>query len=290
MATIESVRQDDAIAKSPEVNKRVRSATTVWKKFTTAFLPHIPLPSQAMKIITMVHIVLAILFWMTVPESTFPGPIAIANAFVRLWKEEALGREILTSLTLNFQMILLLIPIGIAAIIARSVSATKGLVTAIGNFRFLSTVGITLIVTLLTNGAHSLKLTILVIFVGAYFITGLSRMIDAVPQAERDYVRTLGMSEWQAMYEVDLRGRLSDFVELLRQNQAMGWMMLTAVEGIAKSEGGVGTLLLSQQRTWALVDVYAIQATLWVLGLLIDHLFVRLRKTIPWSDLRATRR
>jgi NitT/TauT family transport system permease protein len=290
VVTSESATKDADIAKSPEVNRRVRSATTLRKKAFAAVLPHVPLPSQAMRIITVIHIVLAITFWMTIPESTFPGPISIWTAFSRLWTENALGRELIVSLTLNAHMILLLIPIGVVVIVARSLGATRGIVTALGTFRFLGLTGITLLLTVYTAGAHSLKLSILVFSVGAYFVTSLARMIDAVPQAERDYVRTLGMSEWQAMYEVDLRGRAAEFVELLRQNQAMGWMMLTAVEGIAKSEGGVGTLLLNSQRTWSLDEVYAIQITLWLLGLLIDALFVKVRRAFPWADLNVRRK
>jgi len=287
--TRESVQRDIQIAENPEMGRRVIHAKTFWQKFVLAFLPHVPLPSGSMMIVTLVHIALAIVFWMKIPESTFPGPVSIFNAFIRMWNEAALGRELITSITLNLQMILLLVPIGVITVIARSLSATKGLVTAMGTFRFLGLTGLTLIFTSYTSGAHSLKLSILVFSVGAYFVASVARVIDAVPQAERDYVRTMGMSKWEAMYEIDLRGRLVDTFEALRQNQAMGWMMLTAVEGIAKSEGGVGTLLLQSQRTWSLDEVYAIQLTLWIIGLGIDWVFVRTRKMIPWADLRGAR-
>ncbi len=270
----------------PSLNLRVANANTWGRKAIAAFLPHVPLPSSAMRVITLVHIAIAIGFWMMIPESTFPGPVSIVDAIGKLWTENALGRELIVSLTLNFQMILILIPIGILTVIARSLSVTKGIVTVFGNFRFLSTAGITLILTYYTSGAHSLKLSILVVFVGAFCIAGWARMVDAVPQAERDYMRTMGMSEWQAMYETDLRGRASEMLEILRQNQAMGWMMLTAVEGIARSEGGVGTLLLNSQRTWNLDEVYAIQILLWIVGLLIDFGFVKARKIFPWAGLR----
>jgi ABC-type nitrate/sulfonate/bicarbonate transport system permease component len=285
------MKQDVAIAAHPTMQRRVIRADTVGKKVLAAFLPHVPLPSKPMQVITLVHIAIAIAFWMSIPESTFPSPASITTAFANLWVDNALGRELITSLTLNVHMILLLIPIGIVAVITRSLSATKGVVTALGTFRFLGLTGITLIFTSYTSGAHSLKLSILVFSVGAYYIASLARIVDAVPQSERDYVRTMGMSEWQAMYEVDLRGRAVEMLEALRQNQAMGWMMLTAVEGIAKSGGGVGTLLLDSQRTWNLNQVYAIQITLWLMGLGIDYLFVQTRKKIfPWADLRVGRK
>ncbi len=290
MATKESAERDLAIAKTPQVNVRVREATTTKKKFNALWFPHIPLPSRAYQLVTLVYILVAGVLWVRMPESLFPGPLTMVQTFSRLWVEQALGREILTSLVLNLHLILCLILLGFAVVVMRSLGATKGLVTLLGNFRFLGMTGITLILTFYTSGAHSLKLSILVFSVGSFFVSAISRMVDAVPQAERDYARTLGMTEWESMYEVDLRGRLAEFIELLRQNQAMGWMMLTMVEGVAKSEGGVGTLLLQSQRTWSLPEVYTIQVTLWFLGLGIDYLFLRGRKLLPWADLRATRR
>ncbi len=290
MATVESVQRDKQIVEHPSMQRRVIHAKTSWQWTVVAFLPHVPMPSKTMRLMTLVHIAIAIAFWMYIPESTFPGPVKIAQALSRLWTEQALGRELITSIVLNLHMIALLIPIGIVTVILRSLSATKGLVTVFGTFRFLGLAGLTLIFTSLTSGAHSLKLSILVFSVGAYFIASVARIIDAIPQAERDYVRTMGMTEWEAMYEVDLRGKAVEIFEALRQNQAMGWMMLTAVEGIAKSEGGVGTLLLQSQRTWSLDEVYAIQLTLWFIGLGIDGGFVWLRKQIPWADLRGGRK
>ena len=48
----------------------------------------------------------------------------------------------------------------------------------------------------------------------------------------------------------------------MRQNAAMGWMMLTMVEGISRSEGGVGAMLLNQNKHFHLSAVFAIQLTI----------------------------
>jgi len=37
-------------------------------------------------------------------------------------------------------------------------------------------------------------------------------------------------------------GRADAAFDAMRQNAAMGWMMLTMVEGISRSEGGIGGL------------------------------------------------
>jgi len=66
-------------------------------------------------------------------------------------------------------------------------------------------------------------------------------------------------------------GQADKAFDVLRQNAAIGWMMLTMVEGIVRSEGGVGTILLDQNHHFRLAAVFAIQLTILMLGLLQDY-------------------
>ena len=52
--------------------------------------------------------------------------------------------------------------------------------------------------------------------------------------------RALGAGELRTLWEVVILGTLDKAFEVLRQNFAMGWTMITMVEGISRSEGGVG--------------------------------------------------
>ncbi len=79
------------------------------------------------------------------------------------------------------------------------------------------------------------------------------------------------MGEWRVVYEVVVIGQADKAFEVLRQNAAMGWMMLTMVEGISRSEGGVGAMLLNQNKHFHLSAVFAIQLTILLLGLAQDY-------------------
>ena len=65
------------------------------------------------------------------------------------------------------------------------------------------------------------------------------------------------MSEWRAVWEVVVLGTADKAFDVLRQNAAIGWMMLTMVEGIARAEGGVGAMLLNQSKHFHLAEVFA---------------------------------
>ena len=99
------------------------------------------------------------------------------------------------------------------------------------------------------------------------------------------------MNEWQVVWEVVILGTADKAFEVLRQNAAIGWMMLTMVEGISRSEGGVGALLLNQNKHFRLAEVFAIQITILLLGILQDYGIGALRRLLlPYADLTLERR
>ena len=71
-------------------------------------------------------------------------------------------------------------------------------------------------------------------------------------------MRVLGASELRILWEVVVRGTLDKALDVLRQNVAMGWAMITMVEGISRAEGGIGALILNQNKHFQLAEVYAI--------------------------------
>src|SRR5207244_7844613 len=72
---------------------------------------------------------------------------------------------------------------------------------------------------------------------------------------------------------------------------AMGWMMLTMVEGISRSEGGVGAMLLNQNKHFHLSAVFAIQISILFLGLGQDYAIGLLRRVFcPYATLTLDRK
>jgi NitT/TauT family transport system permease protein len=119
----------------------------------------------------------------------------------------------------------------------------------------------------------------------------MAAVLSNIPKSEFDHARTLRMKEWQVVWEVVILGTADKAFEVLRQNAAIGWMMLTMVEGIVRSEGGVGTMLLNQGKHFRLADVFAIQIVILVVGLFQDYAIGALRRFLcPYADLTLERK
>ena len=78
-------------------------------------------------------------------------------------------------------------------------------------------------------------------------------------------------------------GKADQVFEILRQNFAIAWMMITMVEGLSMSEGGIGTLLIKFNKYNDITNVVALQLVIFF-DRFILRLFVRHHKTLVISS------
>ncbi|HEV8267835.1 MAG TPA: nitrate ABC transporter permease, partial [Thermoanaerobaculia bacterium] len=124
-----------------------------------------------------------------------------------------------------------------------------------------------------------------------FFVTSMNDVVAQIPREKFDHARTLGMNEWQVIWEVVILGTADQALDVLRQNAAIGWMMLTMVEGISRSEGGIGALLLNQNKHFHLAEVFAIQFFILFVGLVQDYAIGFLKSLFcPYAALTLERR
>ena len=68
-------------------------------------------------------------------------------------------------------------------------------------------------------------------------------------------------------------------------------MMLTLVEGIVRGEGGIGAMLLAENKHFLIAEVFAIQLVILLFGLAQDYGLQLGRKlACPYADLTLERR
>jgi ABC-type nitrate/sulfonate/bicarbonate transport system permease component len=60
----------------------------------------------------------------------------------------------------------------------------------------------------------------------------------------------------------------------------MGWTLVTLVEGLVRAEGGIGDMLLNENKHFHLASIFAIQITILLYGLLQDYGLRVIRDTI----------
>ena len=124
-----------------------------------------------------------------------------------------------------------------------------------------------------------------------FMIPGAINIVNGVTRNSLNHARTLRMSEWEVVYRKQIVGTLDQMFELIRQNFAIAWMMLTMVEGLVRSEGGVGTLLLNQNKHLHLDAVFAIQICILFVGISLDYIIGVLKNLIcPHANLVLDRK
>lgn len=255
-----------------------------------AFTPNRTLSTSTMNILIAGQAVILAVLWFFSPFVFLPTPGETYRAFSVLWLE-GLGGELITSFSLNVQAILFATLLSLLLAYATVIPFFRPVVTFLSKLRFLSLVGLTFFFTLMARSGHELKLYLLVFSVSVFFVTGMAEVIASVPKVQFDLARTMRMNEWRVVWEVIVRGQLDKAFEVLRQNAAIGWMMLTMVEGMSRSEGGIGALLLNQNKHFHLAAVLAIQISILLLGLGQDYMLGMMRRWFfPYADLALERR
>ena len=244
------------------------------------FLPNRVISRQTVRWIVGFQLLMLFFIWVFSPTVFLPKPKEVFQAFSEMWME-GLGGELITSFYLNLQAIALSTILSLLLAYLTVIPFFRPIVTLLSKLRFLSLVGLTFFFTLMATSGHGLKLYLLVFSVSVFFVTGMAEVVAAIPKERFDLARTLRMGEWRVVYEVVIVGQADKAFETLRQNAAMGWMMLTMVEGISRSEGGVGAMLLNQNKHFHLFPRSTIMLT---------RAFPTIPTWMPWPLLPTSAR
>jgi sulfonate transport system permease protein len=131
-----------------------------------------------------------------------------------------------------------------------------------------------------------LKLSLLVFGMVPFFVTSFLSVILHTDKQQYELCKTLGYNNWQTLYEVIIVGKADQVLEILRQNFAISWLMITLIEGLNMSEGGIGALLIKYNKYNDLTNVLALQLVIFLVGLGFDLLMGMMRKWLfPYTKI-----
>ncbi len=256
--------------------------------FAQAWKPNGRVSARVHWVLTAGTVAGAFSAWMFAPKF-LPTPADVLAAFPSLI-DQGLFSQLFVSLTTNFQAIglacLLTVPLAYLTVMP----ALRPLVRGLAQTRFLGLTGFVVLFTLLFGGGHGLKVALLVFGMGVFLVTSLYDVIETIPREQFDHARTLRLGDWGSVVEVVVLGHFDAVIDAVRQNAAMGWVMLTMVEGLVRFEGGLGAMMLAEDKHIRLDAVFAIQAVVLIIGVLQDWLFVGLRRLLcPHASLTLER-
>src|SRR5438477_4238440 len=262
-----------------------------WHEILGAFSPNRVISKAALRFIIAFQIAVLLVVWATSTYVFLPKPMDVWRAFVDLWNHQGLGQELIVSFLLNVQAMAWATVISLGLAYLTVVPVFQPIVLAISKGRFLGMVGLTFFFTIIFSSGHRLKVSLLVFGVAVFFVTSMIDVVAQIAKEKFDLARTLRMGEWRVVWEVIVLGKADAAFDALRQNAAIGWTMLTMVEGISRSEGGIGALLLNQYKHFHVEAVFAIQLSILVIGLFQDYMLVVAKKFIcPYADLQLEQR
>ena len=213
----------------------------------------------------------ALAVWAASPVATLPAPREVLGALTDLWWQGGLGPELFVTLKLIACALACSLVVSLLLAWGSVIPAVKPITAGVSKLRFLGLTGLLFPFTLATGGGFALKVALLTFGMTTFLVTSLARIVAEIPESQIEYVRSLGASEPRVVWETAILGTLDRTIDAVRQNVAMGWSMITMVEGIARSDGGVGALLLNQNKHFRLAEVYAILAVILLVGLVIDY-------------------
>lgn len=244
------------------------------------FVPNSKISKEVMWGVQLVTLSLVYVLWTFWPGlELIPRPHEIASALVKLFATGSLLEEVVTSIILFLTGTFFVLLIGLPLAYLSRLPGFQPLIEGICTLRYASLYGFTFLFGTIVKDTYSLKIWLLVFGMLPYFLTS---MVDAVkvPEDEIDNGKTLRQSDWEILYHTVIIGRRHKVIEILRQNAAMGWMMLAMVEAISMGQGGVGTMLVKETKASRLDAVYAVQVTIFCIGIMCDYGFKALLLTM----------
>jgi len=258
---------------------------------TQSFLPNRAISRKTLWIIIAFQAAVFLTIWIYSPFKVLPQPDEVLQALHGLWFNQGLARELWTSFTLNLQALALSLAISLLLSYLTVLPFFRPIALAISKGRFLGLIGLTFVFTLMVGGGRPLKLSLLVFGLTVFYVTSMVSVVLEIPRERFDHARTLRMGEWTVVWEVVVLGTADKAIEVLRQNAAIGWMMLTMVEGISRSEGGIGAMLLNQNKHFRLAEVFAIQLMILLIGLIQDYAIGAVHRLLfPYASMVLEKR
>lgn len=268
----------------------VKSGTELIKHFGPTFQINGQISKNRKRIIFAFYILMGVLFWLTSSSKILPSPVEVLYAFPRLW-QEGLGIELMTSLTLNIHAVIIMSIFSLVVAYATAIPFLAPIAKFFSTFRFNGFVGLPLLLTFIISDQHWIKVCLLVIAMSVFTIPAIVTAIEAIPSEAYDHGRVLRMSEWRVLWEVVIIGRFHEVLDIILTNFAIGWTMLPFVEGLFRGEGGIGVMILTENKYFKLESIYAIIITMSVIGWSQDFLGQTFKKIIcPYASLQKERK
>lgn len=229
--------------------------------------------------IIMISVQLIILFFclQIFHSPIIPAPTEVFSALAQLLGSSEFYENFFDSLLFTIEGMGISIVITMVVVYLSTIPFFSFLATIISKCRYLTLTGLAFLFTILSNNVGQLKMALLVFGIVPYFVTSFFSVIGAIPEQQINKSFVNRRNSWETLYEVVIKGKLDLLFEVMRQNFAISWMMITTVEAYDMSQGGLGVMMLKSNKHLDLGPVFAMLLVILMTGILFDWSLSKLR-------------
>jgi NitT/TauT family transport system permease protein len=253
--------------------------------------PFAKISKRAGSIIVVIEAFIALILWQIIATgSIIPTPITVAHTLMKIIPTSEFIDNLISSVTLTLKAMTVSILIALTFSYLVVIPIIKPITKILVQFRYLTLTGLVFFFTLITKDASRLKMCLLVFGIVPFFVTSLWAIILQIKDEEYNLCKTLRMNNWETLYEVIIRGRADQVIEVMRQNFAIAWLMITMVEGLCMSQGGLGMMIVRDNRylSFGMPYVFSDLIIIFTLGIVFDTLFSSTRMWLfPYCRLQV---
>lgn len=250
--------------------------------------PFNTLPKKYFSLLVLAESILFILAWFKFGMALIPTPFEVLSTIIELLKSSIFYESLVTSGFLTIKAMFCAALIALIFSYGYFINLIRPLSFFVLKFRFVPLSGLVFLFTLMTSTGSELKLWLLIFGMVPFFTTSLISNFDSINTQEYDLCKTLRMNSWRMWFEVVIMGRLDQVVETMRQNFAITWLMITMIEGLSMSEGGLGVMLIKTNRPINLSKAFALLIVIFFVGMLFDLLLGKIRTWLfPYTNLEV---
>ena len=235
----------------------------------------------------LIWIAIILLIWFLNPIKALPYPGEVLQAFRRMWRAEGsqgLLYNIYVTLKLNIVGLIYSSVISAAISYLSVIPLFQPLNKMVQWLRYIPIVGFNLVFLTLFAIGWPMKIAMLTTGMSFFLVTSMTGVIAAIPRMKYELAKVLGYNDLQVFYSVVMRPTLPAMIEMIAQNAAMGWVMITAIETYNRTEGGIGSQIYAYSSTNNLPEVYAYLFIIGIIAVAEDWIFTLLKRLLfPYS-------
>ncbi len=237
--------------------------------------------------IVILWIVILLLVWFFNPIKAMPYPGEVLGAFQRMWNapgSSGLVYNVYVTLKLNIVGVLISSVLSLLISYLAVIPLFQPFNKFIQWLRYIPIVGFNLVFLTLFAIGWPMKVAMLTTGMSFFLVTSMTSVIASIPRMKYELARVLGYNDWHVFYSVVVRPTLPAMIDMIAQNAAMGWVMITAIETFNRTEGGIGSQIYAYTSTNQLAEVYAYLLIIGAIAVIEDGLLSLIKRILfPYS-------